>query len=382
MRKELICIFAILASAACSSRPQTLKDALEGKFLIGSSVNEAQILGLDTRGDSLLLRHFNCIEPENCLKSEEIQPRKGEFVWDLADRYVDFGTQNNLAVYGHCLIWHSQLPEWFPINEDGTDVTPEELKARMKDHIHTLAGRYKGRIKGWDVVNEAILDDGTWRQSPFYRILGEEYIELAFRYAQEADPDAELYYNDYNMFRREKAEAVAKLVNDLKAKGVRIDAVGFQGHYGIDYPDLDELQQAIDIVTATGVKIQFTEMDVTILPTLTRSADIGDKSFAEVVADPVLFEKHRDMFIPYPDGIPQEVNDLWNSRVEGLWDLLLRNHDKILRVNLWGVQDGDSWKNEYPTRIEGRQEYPLLFDRDFREKPCTRWIIENAGNYK
>ena len=243
-------------------------------------------------------------------------------------------------------------------------------------------GRYKGRIKGWDVVNEAVLDDGSWRESPFYRILGEEYIELSFRYAHEADPDAELYYNDYNMFRKEKAETVAKLVNDLKAKGLRIDAVGFQGHYGIDYPDLDELQQAIDIVTATGVKIQFTEMDVTILPTLTRSADIGDKSFAEVVADPVLFEKYREMFIPYPDGIPQEVSDRWNRRVEKLWDLLLRNHDKILRVNLWGVQDGDSWKNEYPTLIEGRQEYPLLFDRSFREKPCTRWIIENAGKYQ
>ncbi len=382
MRKEIICLFTILASAACSGGPQTLKDALEGKFLIGAAINEAQIRGLDTRGDSVLLRHFNAIEPENCLKSERIQPQKGVFVWDLADSYVDFGTRNNLAVYGHCLTWHSQLPDWFPKNDDGTDVTPEELKARMREHIHTLVGRYKGRIKGWDVVNEAVLDDGSWRESPFYRILGEEYIELSFRYAHEADPDAELYYNDYNMFRREKAETVAKLVNDLKAKGLRIDAVGFQGHYGIDYPDLDELQQAIDIVTATGVKIQFTEMDVTILPTLTRSADIGDKSFEEVVADPVLFEKHREMFIPYPDGIPQEVSDRWNRRVEKLWDLLLRNHDKILRVNLWGVQDGDSWKNEYPTRIEGRQEYPLLFDRSFREKPCTRWIIENAGSYK
>ena len=380
--KRTILLLPLLALAACTNeQPQTLKDALEGKFLIGAAINEAQIRYQAPAEDSLILTHFNAIEPENCLKSEEIQPQKGVFVWDLADKYVDFGTENNLAVYGHVLTWHSQLPDWFPKNEDGTDVTPEELKARMKEHIYTLVGRYKGRIKGWDVVNEAIMDDGSWRESPFYRILGEEYIPLSFQYAHEADPDAELYYNDYNMFRPEKAEAVVKLVNDLKARGLRIDAVGFQGHYGIDYPDFDEVQKAIDIVTATGVKIQFTEFDMTILPTLTRSADIGDMSFKDVVNDPELFEKHKDMFIPYPDGIPQEVQDKWNQRMEDFFALLLRNSDKILRLNVWGVQDGNSWKNEYPTVIPGREEAPLLFDRNLAEKPATRWLIENAKNY-
>ena len=379
--KKTLFLLPLLALAACTGEPQTLKDALADKFLIGAAINEAQILGTDTRGDSVLLRHFNAIEPENCLKSEEVQPQKGVFVWDLADKYVDFGEQHNLAVYGHCLTWHSQLPEWFPKNEDGTDVTPEELKARMKEHIYTVVGRYKGRIKGWDVVNEAIMDDGSWRESPFYRILGEEYIPLSFQYAHEADPDAELYYNDYNMFRPEKAEAVAKLVNDLKAKGLRIDAVGFQGHYGIDYPDFDEVQKAIDIVTATGVKVQFTEFEMTILPTLTKSADVSDKSFEEIVNDPELFEQQKPLLVPYPDGIPQEIQDQWNKRMEDFFDLLLRNSDKILRLNVWGVQDGDSWKNEYPLPIPGREEAPLLFDRSYSEKPATRWVIENAKNY-
>ena len=379
--KNTFFLLPLLALAACTGEPQTLKDALADKFLIGAAINEAQILGTDTRGDSVLLRHFNAIEPENCLKSEEVQPQKGVFVWDLADKYVDFGEQHNLAVYGHCLTWHSQLPEWFPKNEDGTDVTPEELKARMKEHIYTVVGRYKGRIKGWDVVNEAVMDDGSWRESPFYRILGEEYIPLSFQYAHEADPDAELYYNDYNMFRPEKAEAVARLVNDLKAKGLRIDAVGFQGHYGIDYPDFDEVQKAIDIVTATGVKVQFTEFDMTILPTLTKSADVSDKSFEEIVNDPELFEQQKPLLVPYPDGIPQEIQDQWNKRMEDFFALLLRNSDKILRLNVWGVQDGDSWKNEYPLPIPGREEAPLLFDRSYSEKPATRWVIENAKNY-
>ena len=379
--KNTFFLLPLLALAACTGEPQTLKDALADKFLIGAAINEAQILGTDTRGDSVLLRHFNAIEPENCLKSEEVQPQKGVFVWDLADKYVDFGEQHNLAVYGHCLTWHSQLPEWFPKNEDGTDVTPEELKARMKEHIYTVVGRYKGRIKGWDVVNEAIIDDGSWRESPFYRILGEEYIPLSFQYAHEADPDAELYYNDYNMFRPEKAEAVAKLINDLKAKGLRIDAVGFQGHYGIDYPDFDEVQKAIDIVTATGVKVQFTEFDMTILPTLTKSADVSDKSFEEIVNDPELFEQQKPLLVPYPDSIPQEIQDQWNKRMEDFFALLLRNSDKILRLNVWGVQDGDSWKNEYPLPIPGREEAPLLFDRSYSEKPATRWVIENAKNY-
>jgi endo-1,4-beta-xylanase len=381
MMKKAILLLPLAVLAACTSKPATLKDALADKFLIGVAINENQIRYQDTKGDSVIFRHFNAIEPENCLKSEEIQPEKGVFKWELADKYVDFGTDNGLTVYGHCLIWHSQCPKWFCTNEDGSDVDPEELKARMKNHIYTLVGRYKGRIKGWDVVNEAINDDGSWRESPFYRILGEEYIPLAFQYAHEADPDAELYYNDYNMYRPEKAATVVKMVKDLKARGLRIDAVGFQGHYGMDYPDYAQLEKNIEDVYAAGVNIMFTEVDITILPTITRSADVAGRSMEEIRKDPELSRKFHEMMVPYPNGIPEERMAEWNERAKGLWELWLRQSDKIIRINWWSVQDGDNWKNGFPFPVEGREEAPLLFDRQFKQKPVVDWVIANADKY-
>lgn len=384
MMKKAIFLLPLAMLAACTAKPQqpqTLKDALEGKFLIGSAINEAQIRGLDIRGDSVLFRHFNAIEPENCLKSEELQPEKGVFKWELADKYVEFGEKNKLTVYGHCLIWHSQLPAWFAKNEDGTDVSPEELKKRMKDHIYTVVGRYKGRIKGWDVVNEAINDDGSWRQSPFYRILGEEFIPLAFQYAHEADPDCELYYNDYNMHCSGKIATVIKMVKDLQARGLRIDAVGFQGHFGTDYPDVDQLEKNIVDVHACGVDVMFTELDMSILPTIAMTADLAGVPFPEIRKNPELSKKLHDIMVPYPDGIPQEAYDKWNQRAQMFWDMFLRQHDKIRRINVWGIQDGDSWKNGFPVRMEGRIDAPLLFDRSYRQKPVVDWIIANADKY-
>ncbi len=379
--KKAILLLPLAILAACTSKPQTLKDALADKFLIGVAINESQIRHEVPKADSVIFKHFNAIEPENCLKSEEIQPEKGVFRWELADKYVDYGTRNGLEVFGHCLIWHSQCPKWFCTDEKGGDVDPEELKARMKDHIYTLVGRYKGRIKGWDVVNEAINDDGSWRQSPFYRILGEEFIPLAFQYAHEADPDAELYYNDYNMYRPEKAAAVIKMVKELKSRGLRIDAVGFQGHYGMDYPDYAQLEKNIEDVYASGVEVMFTEVDITILPTVTRTADLAGLSMEAIRKDPELSRKFDAMMVPYPDGIPEERMTEWNERAKGLWEVFFRQSDKISRINWWGLQDGDSWKNEFPVRIEGREEAPLLFDRQYRQKPVVDWVIENADKY-
>lgn len=381
MRKALIMLPLAIMATACTSKPQTLKDALEGKFLIGTAVNESQIRGLDAKSDSIIFRHFNAIEPENCLKSAELQPEKGVFQWELADKYVEFGEKHDLAVYGHCLVWHSQLPEWFCKNEDGTDVSPDELKARMKDHIYTVVGRYKGRIKGWDVVNEAINDDGSWRQSAFYRILGEEFIPLAFQYAHEADPDCELYYNDYNMHCEGKISTVIKMVKELHRRGIRIDAVGFQGHFGMDYPDMKQLEKNIEDVYACGVGVMFTELDMSILPTITMTADLAGVPFSEIRKDPELSRKLDAIMVPYPDGIPQEAYDKWNERAEMFWDMFLRQHDKIRRINVWGVQDGDSWKNGFPVRREGRIDAPLLFDRSYRQKPVVDWIIANADKY-
>ena len=171
-----------------------------------------------------------------------------------------------MAVIGHTLIWHSQLAPWFAVDEQGRDVSPEVLKQRMRDHIHTVVGRYKGRVKGWDVVNEAIEDDGSYRRNVFYRILGEEYIPLAFQYAHEADPDAELYYNDYSLANPRKREGVVRLVQKLKSRGLRIDAVGMQAHLGMEWPSVEEFEKSMLAFAATGVKVMVTELDLNALP--------------------------------------------------------------------------------------------------------------------
>ena len=186
--------------SSCAQQPTTMKDAAKDRFLIGTALNEAQIRGIDTAGVRVVKEHFNAIVAENCMKSQPIHPQRDRYNFDTADRFVEFGLQNGITVTGHTLIWHSQLPRWFVYNDDGTLRSAEELKAIMKEHISTVVGRYKGKVKGWDVVNEAIMEDGSYRRSPFYEILGEEFIPLAFQYAHEADPDAELYYNDYNMW--------------------------------------------------------------------------------------------------------------------------------------------------------------------------------------
>ena len=197
-------IFSILtllfvALTGCANHKVTLKDALKDKFLIGVAMNEAQIIEADSSSVAIIKNHFNSITAENCMKSEELQPVEGEFNFKLADQYVKFGEENNMYIIGHTLVWHSQAPKWFFTDATGKDVSREVLIERMKNHIFTVVGRYKGKVKGWDVVNEAIEDDGSWRKTKFYNIIGEDYIKLAFQFAHEADPDADLYYNDYSM---------------------------------------------------------------------------------------------------------------------------------------------------------------------------------------
>ena len=211
----------------------TLTNILGDKFLVGVAINSEQAAGRDTSAVDVVRRHFNSIVAENCMKSEVIHPEEDRYDFSLADEFVKFGEDNEMFIIGHCLVWHSQLSPWFCVDAEGKNVSPEVLKERLKSHIHTIVGRYKGRIKGWDVVNEAIEGDGSYRKSKFYEILGEEYIPLAFQYAHEADPEAELYYNDYGMHEPGRRDAVVRMVNSLKEKGLRIDAIGMQGHMGL-----------------------------------------------------------------------------------------------------------------------------------------------------
>ena len=285
--KNAILIISTLLLAACGPKEQTLNSAFEGKFILGAAVNTAQINGTDVRGDSVLFKHFAAIEPENCLKSAEIMPAFGKYKWELADKYVDFGQKNGLTVYGHCLIWHSQCTPDFCYDADGKLISPELLKERMKQHITTVVTRYKGRIKGWDVVNEAILEDGSYRQSPFSQILGKDFIPWAFKCAQEADPDLELYYNDYSMHEPKKLDTVIQMVKEIQAQGIRIDAVGFQGHIGMDYPDLALYESHIRRVKdETGIDVCITELDMSILPSVTQSADVSGTNLYEAMRNP------------------------------------------------------------------------------------------------
>lgn len=364
---SLLTIGGLIFFAQCGradASEKSVKDAFGDKFLIGAAVNVNQVNGTDSCGAALVKKHFNSIVAENCMKSEVIHPEQNRYFWDDADRLVEFGEANDINVTGHCLIWHSQLAPWFVYDSEGNYVCADTLKQRMKDHISALMGRYKGRIIGWDVVNEAILDDGSYRQSPFYEILGEEYIPLAFQYAHEADPDAQLYYNDYAMNRPEKRETVVKLVNDLKNRGLRIDAIGMQGHMGMDYPQIEEFEQSIKDFAATGCKVMITEWDMSALPTVTQSANISDTA------------EYEKKLNPYPDGLPDEVAQEWNDRMQMFFELFLKHSDDISRVTFWGVSDGDSWKNDWP--IKGRKEYPLLFDRSYELKPFMKTLIENT----
>ena len=360
---SLLVAIALVAgtSVAFAQEKKTLKEALKDKFLIGTAVNTRQVSGKDKAGVRVIQEQFNAIVAENCMKSQEMHPEENRYNFTQADEFVTFGEKNNLAVTGHTLIWHSQLSPWFCVDEQGKTVSADILKERIKKHIQTIVTHYKGRIKGWDVLNEAIESDGSWRKSPFYEILGEEYIPLIFQYAHEADPEAELYYNDYGMDGKAKRDKVVELVKMLKDRGLRIDAVGMQGHMGMDYPSVSEFEASILAFAATGVKVMVTEWDMSALPTARMGANISDTV------------SYKQSLNPYPDGLPDSVSVAWNNRMKEFFGLFLKHSDIITRVTVWGVTDGDSWKNNFP--VPGRVDYPLLFDRDCQPKPFVEELI-------
>lgn len=342
-----------------------LKDAFKDKFLIGTAINTWQLTGREPGAIEVVKHHFNSIVAENVMKSSRIQPREGEYNFALADKFVQFGEQNELHIHGHTLIWHSQAPDWFFVNDEGKTVTSEVLKQRMKDHIYTVVGRYKGRVHSWDVVNEAIEDDGSYRQSKFYEILGEDFVKLAFQYAHEVDPEAELYYNDYSMANPRKRAGVVEMVKQLQKEGVPVHGIGMQGHIGLNHPNLNEFEKSIEAFGALG-KVVISELDLSVLP-----SPWGDAG-AEISQN---FEYENKMN-PFPDRLPEEVEQQFTRRYVEFFELFLEHQDKISRVTLWGVNDGNSWKNNWPVR--GRTDYPLLFDRQNKAKPVVKEIIRLA----
>lgn len=365
IKRFIIGAFCAASLLSCTQKaPEaevTLKDYFGDKFLIGVAVNVDQSWERDTLGAAIVKKHFNSVVAENCMKSEEIHPTPFTWNWDDADQFVKFGEENGMTVIGHCLIWHSQCSPWFFTDENGKQVSAEELKTRMRDHITAIVTRYRGRIKGYDVVNEAILDNGDYRNSKFYEILGEEFIPWAFKCAHEADPDAELYYNDYSMALPGKREGVVKLVKSLKAQGLRIDAVGLQSHMGMEHPDFAEYEKTIQALIDAGVKVAITELDMDAIPTVSFGASVEDEA------------AYSAQMNPYPEALPDSVSQIWNDRMKQVFSIYEKYQDHICRVTVWGVQDGDSWKNDWP--MKGRTNYPLLFDRNYEMKPFLKDII-------
>jgi endo-1,4-beta-xylanase len=372
MFKKLVIplLVMMLTASSCSSDEHGLKDAFGDQMLIGTAMNRIQVDGTDSLAKPFIARHFNSITPEDAMKWERIHPEPGRYEFALADSMVAFARSNGMAVIGHVLVWHSQTPAWVFQDSLGNPLTRDALLERLRDHIHTVVGRYKGQILGWDVVNEAVDEDGSMRQTKWLQIIGDDYIEKAFQYAHEADPDAELYYNDYNNEERAKREGVILIVKDLQAKGIRIDGVGIQGHWHLDSPDFAIVDESISEYAAMGMKVMITEMEINVLPTPVWLYGAEISRTAE----------YRDSLNPYVAGLPDTVETQLNNRYAELFALLLKQRESVTRVTFWGVHDGYSWKNNWP--IPGRTNYPLLFDRYYEPKPAYYAVIRETEKAK
>jgi len=353
-------------SSTASAQTHSLKDTFKDSFLVGAALNPAQFTEADVRGAALVKAQFDAITPENVLKWERVHPQPDSYSFELPDRYVSFGEKNHMFVVGHTLVWHNQVPAWVFQDEDGTPADREALLKRMSDHIHTVVGRYQGRINGWDVVNEALEEDGTLRQTPWLKIIGEDYIARAFQFAHEADPQAELYYNDYNLENAAKRNGAVELLRKLQAQGVPISGVGIQGHYHMDAPSNEQVDAAITAFVELGLKVMITELDVDVLPL----------AFQYSGADVSLSAELQPKLNPYAKGLPHSVQQALARRYAGLFDVYLKHRGTLARVTFWGVTDGDSWLNNWP--VKGRRNYPLLFDRNGRPKPAFDAVIHAA----
>jgi len=363
--KTVLAITTMVFLTLPTMAQKTLAEATKGKFLFGVAVNMQQVNGINPIESDLIAKEFSAIVPENCMKPQPIHPEENRYEWTAADKFVAFGEKNKQVVTGHCLMWHSQIGRWFFVDDSGKDVSPEVLKERMRQHIHAVVGRYKGRIKGWDVVNEAFEDNGTYRNSKFYRILGKDFIKYAFHFAHEADPNAELYYNDYNVETPAKCDAIVEMVKELKSAGCRIDAVGSQAHMHMDDPTLDETETSFKKLKAVGVKILITEWDISILPSPFSGANISDN-----------FNYSKEMD-PYRKSVPDSIQLKWNKRILDMFGLFLKYEDVIDRVTVWGLNDNVTWLNGFP--IRGRKDYPLLFDRKNQRKSVVDEMIKMAN---
>ena len=300
------------------------------------------------------------------MKWEQIHPELNRYAFDAADRFIDFGLKNKMFIIGHTLVWHAQIPHWAFVDSAGQLLSRDAMLLRMHEHIASVVGRYKGKVKGWDVVNEALTDEGALVKNKWVKTIGDDYVAKAFEYAHNADPDAELYYNDFSLDKPAKRDAAVRLVRDLKSRGLRIDGVGIQGHWGMDYPPRENFDAFIDSIAALGIKVMVTEMDVDILP----------PAFKYMGADITMKADLKKELNPYVDGLPDEAQKRLADRYAELFAQILAHKGSVSRITFWGVYDKTSWLNNWPVR--GRTSYPLLFDRNYQPKVAFYAVVKTA----
>jgi endo-1,4-beta-xylanase len=324
-----------------------LKDYYKDFFPIGVAVSPNSLVGSQSL---LVLKHFQSLTAENVMKPAVIHPEENRYFWDDADKIADFASLYKMLVRGHTLCWHQQTGEWMFKDSEGKTVSKDVLLARLKDHIMQVVTRYKDRIYAWDVVNEAIDDDDSkyMRESEWYKICNEEYIEKAFRWAHEADPDALLFYNDYNTELPAKRDKVYRLLKTLIDRGVPVHGVGLQAHWNLESPTEKDLRDAIEKYSSLGLKIQITELDVSVY-----SPDEKDPSDNVFTAerDRRQMEKYEMVFRVFRD---------YKNVITG--------------VTFWNVTDKHSWLDNFP--VKGRKNYPLLFDQNLKPKKAY-WKVAN-----
>lgn len=361
--KILSCVIGLLATsvfAAESSSPRSLREAAAGLFSIGVGISDRIP---ERQADwPLLTTQFNSVSPENCLKPDPVQTAEGRFNFTRADAFVQFANSKQIPIVGHCLVWakDDRTPPWF--YRDGAGVASRErLLERMRTHIETVVGRYRGRIAVWDVVNEA-LDDGAnlLRPSGWSTTCGEEFIAKAFEFAHAADPQALLIFNDYNNELPGKREKLLRLVRSLLEKKVPLHAVGLQGHYEIDRVPLADIEATLVEMRKLGLKVAISELDIDVIPRSRWWADGG---------------RYRDELSkldPYRDGCPPEILQRQAEQYAQLFRLFRKHADVIARVSFWNLHDGQSWLNDFPWK---RVNHPLLFDRGGQPKPAFQAVM-------
>ncbi|WP_082865797.1 endo-1,4-beta-xylanase [Paenibacillus crassostreae] len=322
-----------------------LKEVFAQDFLIGAAVNPKTIISQK----ELLAYHFNSITAENEMKFESLHPAEETYTFNQADELVAFAKKNEMTMRGHTLVWHNQTSDWLFEGKNGQAADRDTVLERIKSHIDTVVGRYKNDIYAWDVVNEVIEDEGEvlLRKSKWLDIVGPDFIAKAFQYAHEADPKALLFYNDYNESNPLKRDKIYKLLKSLIDQDVPIHGVGLQAHWNLYDPSLDDIRSAIEKYASLGLKLQLTELDVSVFR-------FDDKRIDLTVA-------------------PEELLELQAERYEGMFKILKEYRDEITSVTFWGAADDYTWLDDFPVR--GRKNWPFLFNELHQPKPAYNRLV-------